>query len=86
MSFADLFAAGRVQMDDHLVSSHPLYPGRATVTSGGGIMLANGETFDDPDAAYQRFLGTVGASDTNLSGWMYWRLGEGGPLLDSLRA
>ena len=36
--------------------------------------------------AYQRFLGTVGASDTNLSGWMYWRLGEGGPLLDSLRA
>ena len=86
VSFADLFAAGRVQMDDHLVSSHPLYPGRATVTSGGGIMLANGETFDDPDAAYQRFLGTVGASDTNLSGWMYWRLGEGGPLLDSLRA
>ena len=84
-SFADLFEAGRVEMDDVLVSANPLYPGRATVTSRGKIMLANGEMFDDPTEAYERFLTSLGASATGLNGWMYWRRGEGGPLLDTLR-
>lgn len=84
-SFAELFEAGLVEMDDVLVSANPLYPGRATVTSRGRIMLANGETFDDPTEAYERFLGTLGASATGLNGWLYWRRGEGGPLLDTLR-
>ena len=84
-SFQDLFDAGRVEMDDVLVSANPLYPGRATVTSRGKIMLANGEMFDDPTEAYERFLTSLGASATGLNGWMYWRRGEGGPLLDTLR-
>ena len=84
-SFADLFEAGRIEMDDVLVSANPLYPGRATVTSRGKIMLANGEMFDDPTAAYERFLSSLGASVSGLNGWMYWRRGEGGPLLDTLR-
>ncbi len=84
-SFADLFDAGLVEMDDLLVSANPMYPGRATVTSRGKIMLANGEMFDDPTEAYERFLTSQGASVTGLNGWMYWRRGEGGPLLDALR-
>ena len=84
-SFADLFEAGLVEMDDVLASANPLYPGHATVTSRGKIMLANGEMFDDPTEAYERFLTSQGASVTGLNGWLYWRRGEGGPLLDALR-
>ena len=84
-TFADLFAAGLVEMDDLLVSANLMYAGRATVTSTGKIMLANGEMFDDPTAAYERFLGTVGAAAGGLNGWLYWRRGEGGPTLDELR-
>ena len=86
VTFRDLFEAGLVQMDDALVSVSPLYPGRATVTSTGKIMLANGEMFEDPTEAYGRFLTTLGWEDTGQSGWMYWRRGDGGPLLDDLRA
>ncbi len=86
VSFADLFAAGLVQMDDALVSVSPMHPGKATVTSTGKIMLANGEMFEDPTAAYERFLTAQGATPAGQSGWMYWRRGEGGPLLDDLRA
>lgn len=85
-TFADLFAAGLVEMDDVLVSANLMYTGRATVTSTGKIMLANGEMFDDPTAAYERFLGSVGAASGGLNGWLYWRRGEGGPTLDELRA
>lgn len=85
VTFADLFAAGKVQMDDALVSVSPLHPGKATVTSTGKIMLANGEMFEDPTLAYERFLETLGTTSTGQSGWMYWRRGEGGPLLDDLR-
>ena len=84
-TFADLFEAGLVEMDDVLASANPMYPGHATVTSRGKIMLANGEMFDDPTEAYERFLTSLGASVTGLNGWMYWRRGEGGPLLDTLR-
>ncbi len=84
-TFADLFEAGLVEMDDVLASANPMYPGKATVTSRGKIMLANGEMFDDPTEAYERFLSSLGASVTGLNGWMYWRRGEGGPLLDTLR-
>ncbi|MGN0076548.1 MAG: DUF262 domain-containing protein [Parafannyhessea sp.] len=84
-SWQDLFDAGVVQMDDALVSASPMYPGRATVTSTGKIMLANGQMFTDPTAAYERFLQTIGAHATGLNGWTHWRLGEGGPLLDDLR-
>ena len=84
-SFSDLFEAGLVEMDDVLASANPLYPGKATVTSRGKIMLANGEMFDDPTEAYERFLAMQGALVTGLNGWMYWRRGEGGPLLDTLR-
>lgn len=84
-TFADLFEAGLVEMDDVLASANPMYPGHATVTSRGKIMLANGEMFDDPTEAYDRFLTSQGASVTGLNGWMYWRRGEGGPLLDTLR-
>lgn len=84
-TFADLFEAGLVEMDDVLASANPLYPGHATVTSRGKIMLANGEMFDDPSEAYERLLTSQGASVTGLNGWMYWRRGEGGPLLDTLR-
>ena len=84
-TFADLFEAGLVEMDDVLASANPLYPGKATVTSRGKIMLANGEMFDDPTEAYDRFLTSLGASVSGLNGWMYWRRGEGGPLLDTLR-
>lgn len=84
-TFADLFEAGLVEMDDVLASANPLYPGKATVTSRGKIMLANGEMFDDPTEAYERFLTSLGASVSGLNGWMYWRRGEGGPLLDTLR-
>ncbi len=86
ITFHDLFEAGLVQMDDALVSVSPLYPGRATVTSTGKIMLANGEMFVDPTEAYGRFLTTLGWEDAGQSGWMYWRRGDGGPLLDDLRA
>ena len=72
-------------MDDVLASANPMYPGHATVTSRGKIMLANGEMFDDPTEAYNRFLTSQGASVSGLNGWMYWRRGEGGPLLDTLR-
>ncbi len=85
-TFEDLLKAGLVQMDDTLVSANMMYAGRATVTSTGRIMLANGEMFDDPTAAYERFLGTVGAAAGGLNGWLYWRLGDGGPTLDELRA
>ena len=86
VTFADLFNAGLVEMDDALVSVSPLHPGRATVTSTGKIMLANGEMFEDPTAAYERFLTSLGSTSTGQSGWMYWRRGDGGPLLDDLRA
>ena len=85
VTFADLFKAGLVEMDDVLVSANMMYAGRATVTSTGRIMLANGEMFDDPTAAYERFLGSVGAAAGGLNGWLYWRRGEGGPTLDELR-
>ena len=85
VTFADLFAAGLVEMDDALVSVSPLHPGRATVTSTGKIMLANGEMFEDPTAAYERFLESLGSTSMGQSGWMYWRRGDGGPLLDDLR-
>ena len=86
VTFDELFRAGLVQMDDALVSVSPLHPGKATVTSTGKIMLANGEMFDEPTKAYERFLTSQGSTADGQSGWMYWRRGEGGPLLDDLRA
>ncbi len=85
ITFADLFSQGLVEMDDTLVSASPLYPGTATVTSRGSIMLRNGAMFDDPDVAYRSFLETQGTEDASASGWLGWRRGEGGPLLDDLR-
>lgn len=85
VSFGDLFAHGLVEMDDRLVSTDALHPGHATVIAGGTIMLEDGETFDDPTAAFARFLETLGASGEGVDGWMGWRRGAGGPLLDALR-
>ena len=85
VSFGDLFSHGLVEMDDRLVSTDALHPGHATVIAGGTIMLEDGETFDDPTAAFARFLETLGASGEGVDGWMGWRRGAGGPLLDALR-
>ena len=85
VSFGDLFSHGLVEMDDRLVSTDALHPGHATVIAGGTIMLEDGETFDDPTAAFARFLEMLGASGEGVDGWMGWRRGAGGPLLDALR-
>lgn len=84
-SLRDLFDAGLVRAGDVLVSANPTYPGRATVIFDGTIMLASGEHFDDPQKAYERLLDNLGATGVDANGWLGWRRGEGGPLLDELR-
>lgn len=84
-SLRDLFDAGLVRAGDVLVSANPTYPGRATVIFDGTIMLASGEHFDDPQKAYERLLENLGATGVDANGWLGWRRGEGGPLLDELR-
>ena len=85
VTFADLFDAKLVEMDDALVSVSPMHQGRANVTSTGKIMLPNGEMFEDPTPAWNRFLQTLGWEESGQSGWMMWRRGDGGPILDDLR-
>lgn len=84
-TFADLFDAGLVKAGDALVSANPSHPGRATVMFDGTIMLSTGERFDEPQAAYRRLLLNLGIRPASENGWLEWRRGEGGPLLDELR-
>lgn len=84
-TFMDLFDAGLVKPGDELVSANPSYPGRATVLFDGSLMLSTGEHFDDPQLAYRRLLLNLGIHSGEQNGWLEWRRGEGGPLLDELR-
>ncbi|MGN0056019.1 MAG: DUF262 domain-containing protein [Atopobiaceae bacterium] len=84
-SFRDLFDAGLVRAGDVLVSANPTYPGTATVIFDGSIMLAGGQHCDDPQQAYEAMLEGLGAQMPETNGWLGWRRGEGGPLLDELR-
>lgn len=86
VTFADLFEAGLVRAGDRLVSGDPLFPGSATVTFDGQMMLEDGQSCPTPQDATKRFLAMLGAgADVTRNGWLMWRRGEGGPTLDELR-
>lgn len=70
---------------DKLVSADPMYPGNATVTFDGQIMLENGQMCYSPQDATAKLLAMDGATGEGRNGWLAWRRGEGGPLLDDLR-
>lgn len=85
ISFADLMDAGLVRTGDTLVSANPSYPGSATVEFDGSLLLSSGEHAKGPQEAYQLLLANLGVSQERCNGWLGWRRGEGGPLLDELR-
>lgn len=86
VTFRDLFNAGLVRAGDTLVSVGSKYPGTATVTSGGTILLENGEEFKSPSVAHIRLIQLHGSTRISSNGWKTWRLGsETGPLLDEIR-
>lgn len=84
-SFLDLFEAGLVRSGDVLVSANPAYPGTATVEFDGSLLLSTGEREADPQQAYLDLLAHAGMEEPQGNGWLGWRRGEGGPLLDELR-
>lgn len=85
VTFADLFQAGLVRAGDRLVSADPMYPGSATVTFDGQMMLEDGQMCYTPADAFEKLLVMDGAEPVRRNGWLCWRRGEGGPLLDELR-
>lgn len=85
VTFADLFEEGLVRAGDRLVSADPMYPGSATVTFDGQIMLEDGQICYSPKDACERLLAQTGGKALERNGWLFWRRGEGGPLLDELR-
>lgn len=85
VTFADLFEAGLVRAGDRLVSADPMYPGSATVTFDGQIMLEDGQMCYTPKDAFDKLLAMDGAAPHERNGWLSWRHGDGGPLLDELR-
>lgn len=86
ITFKDLINAGLVHAGDTLVSASTKYPGTATVTSSGMILLENGEEFKSPSVAHIRLIQLNGSARTTSNGWHAWRLGsQDGPLLDDLR-
>lgn len=85
VTFDDLFEEGLVRAGDRLVSSDPMYPGSATITFDGQIMLEDGQVCYSPKDACERLLAQSGGKALERNGWLFWRRGEGGPLLDELR-
>ena len=69
-----------------LVSAGTKYPGTATITGEGTIVLENGDEFSSPSVAHIRLIQLHGSSRVSSNGWHAWRLGsEDGPMLDELR-
>ena len=86
VTFRDLFASGLVHEGDTLVGVGDKYPGTATVTKDGTILLENGEEFKNPSIAHVRLIQLHGSTRPTSNGWYSWRLGsQDGPLLDELR-
>ncbi|MCI2206920.1 MAG: DUF262 domain-containing protein [Atopobiaceae bacterium] len=86
-SFQEVFASGRLKPGDVLTSASSGCPVTATVTDAGAIRLSNGEEFASPSAAAAKAIGLSGKTGSrSRNGWVFWRVGEDGPLLDELRS
>ncbi|WP_127126813.1 hypothetical protein [Georgenia sp. SYP-B2076] len=53
----------------------------ATLTAAGALVLGDGSTFEDPDAA-----ATAASGRVDVDGWRVWRFGEAGPSLADARS
>lgn len=84
VAFKELFDAGLVKAGDVLISASPKYPATATVTDKGAIRLTNGTEWNSPSLASIKAVALQGGTGAR-NGWHFWRLGENGPLIDSLR-
>ncbi|KJL33115.1 GmrSD restriction endonuclease domain-containing protein [Microbacterium oxydans] len=78
-SYADVIAAGLVEVGASLVSTDSHWPNARGTLLAGGRMLYEGKTYDSPAAAARVVRG--GRSG---NAWYFWRV-EGGLLLNDLR-
>lgn len=83
--FRDIFDAGLVTSGAMLIPKSDGYSISARVTDTGQIELSNGETFKSPSLAAKRAVSLAGGGGAR-NGWTFWRVGEGGPMLDELRS
>lgn len=78
-SYADVIAAGLIEVGASLVSTDRHWPNARGTLLAGGRMLYEGKTYDSPAAAARVVRG--GRSG---NAWYFWRV-EGGLLLNDLR-
>lgn len=79
VSYADVVAAGLLQVGSVLVCTDQRWPAARCEVLSGGRVEYNGEVFNSPAAAARVVRG--GASG---NAWWFWRV-EGGPVLNALR-
>lgn len=79
-TYADVIAAGLIEVDTMLVCTDSRWPDARGTLLAGGRMSHDGKTYQTPAAA-ARYL--RGGQSGNA--WYFWRV-ENGPLLNDLRA
>lgn len=72
----DLVASGHLAVGTILVAREGSYEGRSATVTPDGLLEMGGKTYDTPSGAGKEVLGRA------VNGWTFWRLPEGGKLMD----
>lgn len=72
----DLVASGHLPVGTILTAREGNYEGRAATVTADGLLEMDGKTYDTPSGAGKEVLGRA------VNGWTFWRLPDGGKLID----
>lgn len=72
----DLVASGHLPVGTVLIAREGNYEGRSATVNADGLLEMDGKTYDTPSGAGKEVLGRA------VNGWTFWRLPDGGKLID----
>ncbi|TQM61724.1 DUF4268 domain-containing protein [Humibacillus xanthopallidus] len=73
----DLVATGHLPVGTILTAREGNYEGRSATVTSDGLLEMDGKTYDTPSGAGKEVLGRA------VNGWTFWRLPDGGKLMDA---
>lgn len=76
VTLRDLVASGDLAIGTVLIARDGNYEGRTATVTADGLLELDGTTYDTPSGAGKEVLGRA------VNGWSFWRLPEGGKLMD----
>ena len=76
VTLRDLVASGHLPVGTVLAAREGNYEGRAATVTADGLLEMDGKTYDTPSGAGKEVLGRA------VNGWTFWRLPNGGRLMD----